>query len=139
MFLDLAGTPELDAVTVVIRVLPKRMTDYIDDKRIFGGLAKRAGVEGVNSAVPRTFESVADAVKVLGADPAASKHIFIKYTYGSGGAGAHVELTENLKNKDFKLGEHQIIKVLLYYLLSSLSTLNNPLRLDWATPKRNYQ
>jgi len=110
MFLDLADTPEFDAVTVVIRVLPKRMTDYIDDKRIFGRLAKRAGVEGVNSAVPRTFESVADAVKVLGADPAASKHVFIKDTYGSGGTGVHVELTENLKSNDFKLGDHQIIQ-----------------------------
>ena len=110
MFLDLADTPEFDAVTVVIRVLPKRMTDYIDDKRIFGRLAKQAGVEGANSAVPRTFESVADAVKVLGADPAASKHVFIKDTYGSCGTGVHVELTKNLKSKDFKLGDHQIIQ-----------------------------
>lgn len=64
MFLDLASTPEFDAVTAIARVLPKRITDYIDDKRTYGRVAKQAGVEGTESAVPRTFESTADALKV---------------------------------------------------------------------------
>lgn len=108
MFLDLASTPEFDAVTGIARVLPKRMTDHVDDKRNYGRLAKQAGVEGTDSAVPRTFESTADAVKVLSADPAACKYVFIKDVHGSGGTGISVRRTADLK--DIKIGPHQIIQ-----------------------------
>lgn len=108
MFLDLASTPESDAVTVIARVLPKRVTDYIDDKRSYGRLARQAGVEGVDSVVPRTFESTADAIKVLGADPGASKYVFIKDVGAAGGLGISVRHTADLK--DVELGKHQIIQ-----------------------------
>lgn len=108
MFLDLASTPEFDAVTAMARVLPKRMTDYIDNKRSYGRLARQAGVEGTDSAVPRTFDTTADAIKVLGSDPAASKYVFIKDVYGAGGLGVTVRRTADLK--DVELGPHQIIQ-----------------------------
>lgn len=87
MFLDLASTPEFDAVTAIARVLPKRITDYIDDKRTYGRVAKQAGVEGTESAVPRTFESTADALKV-------QTHLYrysLLYSFyrGGGEGGAH--------------------------------------------------
>lgn len=104
MFLDLASTPEFDAVTAMARVLPKRMTDYIDNKRSYGRLARQAGVEGTDSAVPRTFDTTADAIKVLGSDPAASKYVFIKDVYGAGGLGVTVRRTADLK--DVELGPH---------------------------------
>ena len=65
MLLDLASTPEFEALTGIARVLPKRLTNYIDDKRNYGRLARQAGLEGTdsNSAVPRTFESTADAIE----------------------------------------------------------------------------
>ena len=53
-----------------------------------------------------------------------------------------VEIQKEYKSKvdEMQLNKKTIInpkdnKVLLYYLISSLYTLNNPLRLDWATLK----
>jgi hypothetical protein len=45
---------------------------------------------------------------VLGADPAASKYVFIKDVHGAGGTGVTVRRTANLEN--VKLGPHQIIQ-----------------------------
>lgn len=103
-YLDLGGTP--DRITAIGKVLPKKMTNEIDDKRTFNLLAREAGVEG--SVVPRMFETTAEAISVLEADPAASKIVFIKTVGGANADGIFVERTDNLTN--VKLGPHQIIQ-----------------------------
>lgn len=103
-YLDAASIP--DQITAIARLLPKAMTDEIDDKRTFGRLAKEAGVEG--TVVPRTFESAAEAFEVLAADPAASDIVFVKSAHGSGGDAITVERTTDLKT--LILPRHHIIQ-----------------------------
>lgn len=102
--LSFVGIPE--RISVIVQLVHKLTTDYIDDKQVFGRLARQAGVEG--TVVPRTFASTAEAIKVLTADPAASEVVFIKPIGGAGGKAVRCMRVADLHS--VQIGKHDIIQ-----------------------------
>jgi hypothetical protein len=85
------------SVKSVAQLVPRTIvTRSVGDKRTFGRLAKRVGVEG--TVVPRTFESAAEAIEALASTTHTSQSplVFLKTTAGSGSLGVTPVATKEL-------------------------------------------
>jgi hypothetical protein len=83
------------SINTIWRVVPRKVTDFIDDKQLtFGKAARQAGLEG--TLVPRTFETKEHAEDVL--DPQETEIFFVKDRFGTKGKGITIHSIEELPN-----------------------------------------
>jgi hypothetical protein len=82
------------SISTIWKVVPRNVTNFIDDKLTFGKAAREAGLEG--TFVPRTFETKEHAEDVL--DPKETEIFFVKDRFGTKGKGITIHSIEELPN-----------------------------------------